>query len=530
MKKNFFLSICFMFVFIFLAFSEDMSLFGGSARLMSMANPEVVVADSTSNLDLYEAGFNSAIFTRPAKSVLFLYPGFDLYLCKTISSSSSHKTDEDTGFGFSNGTYKLRNNGMVIFPSRDLSIIIKPYASYRLINEKNIYPSTPSNDYEQEIKQINLNGGFGMAYKINEKIAFGIDLGYSAYILSMLDKRDNDLSQPGIRKLFYDISTTYYFDGPNGLALSLSGGNKTIPLPMPYIELNYGYYLIEFFMFNHLFQELYNLNTYSEYYSPGSTTKRWTDINTKGFNINLGVGKQGKGATAFIMKVGVVPGVGADYKEKEDVNGVVTESSLESFVKDGLGLNGEIGLRIDLGSVIPALKAKVLNTSYKQRYDSIYLDCSIMTYEINSGFSLVLSDSLMLPVELFYEGLKQSTKSGSNEQVYYLMDLGFKIGTEINLGNDLFLRLGSDYTYEGHQVLYYINGTFDHGAPGIGTSDNLAMTQIGINGGVGFKLAGSIETNIGLRYEMIGYNQKNEDYDTFNFNNLVLQTDLKILL
>lgn len=98
---------------------------------------------------------------------------------------------------------------------------------------------------------------------------------------------------------------------------------------------------------------------------------------------------------------------------KKDDNGAITEASEDSFITDGLGLNGEIGLRLDLGAVIAVIKAKVSNTSYKIHLGSIYLDSDILTYKISRGLSLVIFDTLILPVELFYEGIKQFQKGSS---------------------------------------------------------------------------------------------------------------------
>jgi hypothetical protein len=78
MKKIVILLLVLISLFALSAFADSV-YDGGPARLQAMGGQQIVPADESNIVDLYGAGFASAIFTRPAVSFISLYPEADFY-------------------------------------------------------------------------------------------------------------------------------------------------------------------------------------------------------------------------------------------------------------------------------------------------------------------------------------------------------------------------------------------------------------------------------------------------------------------
>jgi hypothetical protein len=516
MKKAYvmFFSLLFVLAFSAAVFAFDESLSGGPARLAAMGNQEIVVEDNATIIDLTSLGFSSAIFTRPAGSVIYLYPELDLFTNHTKDAFSGD-TDDTTYYGIGTGASGV-NNGLVFDISKDTVLTIKPALSVLPGSEK---ITAGTNNFMVYVP----SGELSLAQRFSSNFSAALTGGYimgaynTKYVDGETDDRDMD-------KLEYDLSLSLLPDTESGWTFGLSAGNKTAAELIPQI-LEYDMGAQNIFLASELPLYLFSTREDDKYSSLGQEQEYWYNDNASGFDISLGAASASSSPVNVGIKAGLLAGISIQEEVKSALNGTTVSDTKTTVFSSGKGTDSELDLRTRLNGADVGLKGVIDFVSGDEPGGgTLGVTYGKGVAGVNFG-----GKGFMVPVELFYEIISEYEKNGSIEDTDGLYDFGARIGNEIGLSDTLSLRYGIDYTLLASYYTDKTNGTITDQSSATGSQANPWDMQIGYNVGLGFK-SQSNEVNLGIRIIPQWSSPKDTDYSGFSTWDFRLVTDMKFFL
>jgi len=513
-------SLLFVFGFVFLVSASDDSLYGGPARLAAMGNQEIVVEDNATIIDLNNLGFESAIFTRPAQSIIYLYPELDLM------TLNEKETGVGTAwldlYGGGTGASGAVNNGLLFFFSKDTALTIKPMLSV-LSGGENFFGNV--NKFLYYIP----SGELSIAQRLGNNFSIALTGGYMRQDYNVNNANFGETDNY-YDKIEYDLSFAMLPSTENDWTFALSAGNKTTSMLMPPTEIDNissSYYLSQF-------SPLYIYNIHS-YYKDTFGDEYYYDYNTNGFNISLGAASGKSGDMQVDVKAGLLADIAEEESSKDIENGVTTTQPAEKIFTNGIGTDSELDFRMKLSGATIGLKGifDFVNGDTPNGTESLLLGTGAAGIEnllyakgvagINFG-----NKGFIIPIEFFYDLIQEYTKEGINETTSGWYDFGARLGNEIGLSDAVSLRFGLDYTLNANYEQDKTNGIITDEESPAGSVNNPWLMQLGYNAGIGFKSQAN-EFNIGFRIEP-QWNNPNpyyNDYEKFNFK---VVSDLKFYL
>jgi hypothetical protein len=509
-----FLSLLFAFALPLLAVS---GWDGGPARLQSMGGEQIAVADESTAPDLYNAGFTSSIFTRPAASFIALYPEIDAFIYRTENLSGNISDLQELGIGTGHTT--AANDGLQFFLSPDSVLIIKPVLDLAYGKE------TDYNNYGY--RNFLPGGTLSYAQKFG-RIAASLTAGYlwEDYFQSENDASRNDTY---VEKLAYEISASILPESEGGWTYGLSVGNITTVVPVYMTNFDFSIYNGNASQEFGLLQ-LFNVSTYSFEDNGATTDENYSDDITTGLKIDLGAANGSLGSSQFDIKAGAVVGMSITEKDKEVVttkstgNKVTTNSPDLKIMTDGYGFNGTAALRTEMGSVSFGIKASDIFVAGKTNGGNSWFSQASASAGPSFG-----TKQCLVPVELFYEEFRTDSKSSTSENEMVSYNFGIRAGNEIAINDSMTARYGIDYASLGAHQLHKTNGVTTFESDATGSNDNPWEMQIGYNAGMGFKSSSS-ELNIGVRVEPQWDSPKSSDDKSFMLLNGKIFADYRLYL
>ncbi|PKL91506.1 MAG: hypothetical protein CVV21_07955 [Candidatus Goldiibacteriota bacterium HGW-Goldbacteria-1] len=507
---------------------------GGPGRTAAMGGQEAVLPDISNTFDLYSIGFSSAILIRPAKNIINIYPDIAIPFGKSIEDDASETTNERSGFTIGTGVYKSSNNGLVLWLSDSSVLTVKPYLSATVSNRK--VSSTTSDTHTYTYTQGLIAGEAEYAFKLSDTLGVAGLVGYYRNGLKSERNDEDDYNNVYFDKMIYQVSALLMPDSKNGgWAFAASAGNKTEPLAPRVFNLDMNLEMAEFEYLMHplsfisIHQYEYEENLIQEHES-------FTDYEGSGFLVETGTSYNGKGNMAFMSKVGLIAGYTFKISEKDIykilATNITTETS-DSFtpITGGMGFNFAAASRWDLGLLIPGVKLeyRIVGYDIKNSGGDTLSKNSLSFTKAAAGTSFRLSESLLIPFEIFYDNLLSYAKdpNGTGENFSYFIDYGGKLGVEIGLEKTTFLRFGIDCTIFGDHSISKLDGEITGESHPMGSEENRNAVIVGLNTGLGMAING-IQANIGLRFENLGFSPENKDYRERSDLTLKILSDIKM--
>jgi hypothetical protein len=506
-------SLLFVFGFVIAVSAADASLDGGPARLAAMGGQEIAVEDNATIIDLNNLGFSAAIFTRPAQSVIYLYPELDLITEKTVDAGTG-ETDTTTYYGGGTGASTAVNNGLLFFFSKDTALTIKPMLSIMPGSEKYSI-SGDSYSYLYYIPA----GELSIAQRLGNNFSVALTGGYMRQV-SYEKESDGTQYNDYFEKIEYDLSFAMLPSAAGDWTFALSGGNKTGSFLTPPMEIDLGTMMGEMEFMN---APIYIFNLH-EYYKYTSGWEYYYDYNINGFNVSLGAASGRSGDMQVDLKAGLLAGVSEEEKYKELYNGSTMYEGTNKILSNGIGTNSELDFRMKLGGMDVGLKGMFGYVGGDTPGGKENFLNGRGVAGVNFG-----SKGFIVPLEFYYEAMQEAYKGGTDEDKYGFYDFGARIGNEIGLSDTISLRYGLDYTLAAEYYQYKSGGVVTYESKPAGSTNNPWFMQIGYNAGIGFKSQAN-EFNIGLRIEPQWENPKYTDYKEYDRYNFKITSDLKFFL
>lgn len=513
--KRVLLLVLFIFVSALTVFAMET---GGSARLVSLGNPKISIADSTLGMDLYENGFISGIFTRKTENTLIFYPSLQYNSMLSQSASNPDNSDELQGAGGGNGLMSTpSDSGLVFYPSDNFVLIFRPYGNW-IVNKMTRNDSTPPPDITM-FSDYMYAGELAAAFKITPGFAVSLLGGYTRHGLNFRDDYEEYPTDYAMDNLEYEASASLLPEKDGGMAYALTIGNKKSTDPMMSFSggLDSSELMLDLGMFTGMGFRMYEPD--GEDAKTATFTAEAYSTNIMHVNFAMSdAGNKGMGLTAMIGAK-VAPDGKATlheiYRDK-DTGKETTEKIDEITTLRGIyGAQGSVSLKGDLGAVMAGLK---LGLDWTHLNKFMYGTAGVNMYNVDvvSGVSVKAFKGIQLPVEVFYKAFNLYTTTNALVRIY---DFGGSLGAEFEVSEGFALRCGADYTILGQLI----------GGQVPGSNNNPFITTLGINAGVGFKSADT-ETNIGLRFENRGTNPYDDTYDPYSDISIRLLADVKFAL
>ena len=507
--------------FVLLALMMSAAVFaaesGGSARLASLGNPELMVVDSNTGIDLYGEGFISGIFARPKESVLSFYPSLDFRYYKQTPSDPSDTVLESNSVGAGDAYYSTpRDSGLVFYPSNDLAVLFRPYAYYNggIMNE-----TTPGPSDKYQTSGYLYAGELAAALKLNPGLAVSLLAGYVRDGLTRRDAADTVPMDIALYKLEYEGSVAFLPAQEGGLTFALTAGNKTTTdllkdfrADQPDLqELNFE---IGELNGNNLW--LYQIDTQNA----ATITITAQDIHFDVIHVNFGVSDVKTDGTGFSAMAGLKgsPDLTTTdysyYRDKASGKETKVNNGTRTGINSAYGAQGSFDLRCNAG---PFLTGAKLDLSWQHLHDVNSSDeMNVYNIKAVTGLNLTAVKGMQVPLELYYESFVVYTSDNSFTKIY---DLGASLGDEFEISKGMAIRLGADYGLTG--------ALLEDGAPG--TKNNPFRTTLGLNAGVGFNTGGA-QTNIALRFESLGLAPMVDSISSLTDRGFKLLADVKFVL
>jgi hypothetical protein len=495
---------------------------GGPARLQAMGGQQVVVADESATLDLYGAGFDSAIFTRPAVSFISLYPEIDIYT--SGSESASGAKDSETVAGGGTGSSFASNDGIQLFLSPGSVLVVKPMIS-AFGGRENRSPGNPSS-----INYFDILPGAEISYaqKLGPGFAVSVTGGYLRQDSSGSDP-DSSGFEDYMDKIEYELSLTWLPEKANGWAYSLSAGNKTSMFIMPLAGYDFNSSINDFTMGMGSYS-LFNGHLYNKYEYTLTTEEDYSDTFVTGEKFNFGGSSPASNDSQFEFSIGGITGLSITEKTKRVVTTKSTGAKVTTNYPDnkdlsnGFGLDCEAGFRTTIGGAAIGFKAD--DTFIGGDIEGGTMGTNIINITAGPVFG---NKGFLVPVELFYGLYSSDSTFQPNENTSLTYDAGVRVGNEIALGETTYLRYGIDFSAVGGTYSNETNGIVTMSSGPVGSAGNPWMMQMGYNAGMGFT-GKSHELNIGVRVEPQWSQPKDDYYKSDSMVNVKIYSDLKIFL
>jgi hypothetical protein len=520
MKKLFLYLFFLVAVFVFnaLVFSD---FEGGPARLQALGGQQIALADESNVLDLYGAGFASAVFARPAVSFVALYPELDLMYSSNVDNSGNK--DTETLFGGGTGADFQSNDGVQLFLSQSSVLVIKPM--YSIIGGEETY--TPGSDKDNYINSLP-GGEVSFAQKFGSNLSASITGGFLRQDYFDTPSTDNKF-QHYIDKIEYELSVTLLPAQTDGWTFSCSAGNITSMIFSVLPSIDFGvneneitYQLAPFWLFNS--------HSYEKYDYTLTTEEDYKDLIVSGERINLGAALGGSKDLQFDIKAGAIVGMGIVEKSrtvtttKSTGNKVTVNDPDQTEFSNGNGFDCNAGLRSVIGGVTFGIKADetLINGNITGGNEDINIaDVSAGPVFGGKGF--------LIPVELFYEEYSSVSKSSPDENFGMMYDMGIRAGNEIALSGTMSLRYGVDFMAAAEYDQRKTNGiVVDESGPA-GSGGNPWLMQIGYNAGMGFT-GKTYECNVGISVAPQWSSPKDSSLTSDTVINAKIYSDLRIFL
>ena len=463
---------------------------GGPARLAALGSPEISIKDYSTNINLFEFGFDSDIFSVKKQNILTFQPAFDAIYYKFEQKNDTIKIKEDdygVSSAMNNPTSKF---GLIYYLFDDFVILIRPYGLYSTGFYWYHDPNNITNPYSNADKTYaDYSGEISISKKFNKNFALSATIGYVKY--QLLWKVPGNTAFNGIEdnKPEFEISSSFFSGGKNDWSFGAAAGTKSDPDILNMSKTSIITYWNDFD--RAYFEQGMEYEYFTIIEDAVTVTKTVNYGDDRGFiHIKIGASKQNSdNEIALDAGISYKPMYSHAVEEtiyidkfsgKETIDTPVTYNGYPSPL---FGFFSDLKYRQITPLGMFGLKINLNRTQYEDGYRANTDGKFVL------GYNFIGLEKFQFPLELYYD-TSVFTRSFIKSYLLNTYDAGISLGCEIQILNDFALRLGVSYCENRNNDKVIPNFTLP-------LNDRL----FGISSGIGFKFA-STETNLTLGWKI----------------------------
>lgn len=517
------------------AFAADFN--GGAARIEALGGQKIVVPDISAANDLYDMGFSSGIFAREKKSFVSIIPTLDAFIYEQAEKDEivDAETSKFTTLGLGNAAKFNQYEGAAIWLSKQSVISVKPYLSGRWGQLENFQNDDADDKTKIDLAPHTLGGVIEYGHEIGGIMLSGsLSYGKTGLDMKIVDDGGNTITiGTGKDKVEYALSAA--LNVTKDIAVALNIGNKISPLPGTNSAIRETAGLTGFMGMDadySVMNQLYNNRLSLQMEDAFVKMKMAADIVSEGLVADAGIAVKGTDGGLISGKLGLISGAKAVITEKMEAYDKVTGDKLGEdkytniLYEEGAGINALVNIRKNLGGILVGFKGNLAYTAANEGASAGKIQNTV--YGAVVGAAVGYKSGLMIPVELFVNGIDRKYVIADTDEYTRTYDVGARAGVELMMG-DMALRLGADYAAAGEYTANKDEGNYSFQSAGAGTEYNPYTMQLGVNAGIGLKLFGA-ETNLSVRYEPKWTQYEIEDLKKEMNGVIRLMADMKFYL